>query len=231
MAVFERYFLEGQEQYPMRVIGQFRNQRDPSYFVWLRGFADMERRREALEGFYRGPVWKAHSAAANDTMIDSDNVLLLKPARNDSGFRLSSTVRPALDAAELAHGGLFVLTIHYFEAPVDGAFLEFFGAEIAPALQAAGAPILAQFVTESSPNTFTALPVRARENVFVWVTSFASQAAYQAHRAALESSRDWQQRLAPALRARSPKPEEVLELVPGARSLLRHDTHGTPPQG
>jgi hypothetical protein len=29
----------------------------------------MGRRREALEAFYGGPIWKAHAAAANATII------------------------------------------------------------------------------------------------------------------------------------------------------------------
>jgi hypothetical protein len=56
-------------------------------FVWLRGFTDMKARREGLEAFYGGPTWKAHAAAANATMIDSDNVFLLRAARSGSTFR------------------------------------------------------------------------------------------------------------------------------------------------
>jgi hypothetical protein len=37
----------------------------------------MEARRASLQAFYGGPVWRAHRDAANATMIDSDNVLLL----------------------------------------------------------------------------------------------------------------------------------------------------------
>ena len=64
----------------MRVIGQFRDLDDPDRFVWLRGFTDMEARTRALEAFYGGPVWKEHGPAANATMVDHTNVLLLKPA-------------------------------------------------------------------------------------------------------------------------------------------------------
>jgi hypothetical protein len=46
----------------------------------------MTSRAKALTDFYSGPVWKAHREAANATMIDSDNVLLLRPAVPTSGF-------------------------------------------------------------------------------------------------------------------------------------------------
>lgn len=78
--LFDREFVETQEAHGMRVLGQFRDLDQPDLFVWLRGFADMDVRRRALEAFYGGPVWAAHRAAANATMIDSDNVLLLRPA-------------------------------------------------------------------------------------------------------------------------------------------------------
>lgn len=39
----------------------------------------MDARKAALEAFYYGPVWKRHGPAANATMLDSDNVLLLRP--------------------------------------------------------------------------------------------------------------------------------------------------------
>ena len=78
--LFDREFVETQEALGMRVLGQFRDLDRPDQFVWLRGFADMPARQRALEGFYGGPVWAAHRHAANATMIDSDNVHLLRSA-------------------------------------------------------------------------------------------------------------------------------------------------------
>src|SRR5467141_3063457 len=78
--LFDREFVETQEAFGMKVIGQFRNVEDPDRFVWLRGFRDMASRAKALQNFYGGPLWKAHREAANATMVDSDNVLLLCPA-------------------------------------------------------------------------------------------------------------------------------------------------------
>src|SRR5688572_17214164 len=84
--IFERNFVEGQEAHGMRIIGQFRDLDSPDRFVWMRSFPDMRARAAALNGFYFGPVWQGHRNAANPTMVDSDNVLLLRPARNESGF-------------------------------------------------------------------------------------------------------------------------------------------------
>src|SRR5213594_3405617 len=96
--LFDREFIEPQEAVGIKVIGQFRDVDDPDRFVWLRGFRDMASRAKALQEFYGGPVWKAHREAANATMVDSDNVLLLRPATSVSGFSLENMRRPPVDA-------------------------------------------------------------------------------------------------------------------------------------
>ncbi|MGH2928195.1 MAG: NIPSNAP family protein, partial [Solirubrobacteraceae bacterium] len=78
--LFEREFVESQEAAGMRLIGQFRDLDDPDRFVWLRAFPDMESRGRALAAFYDGPIWARHRDAANATMVDSDDVLLLRAA-------------------------------------------------------------------------------------------------------------------------------------------------------
>ena len=76
--LFDREFVETQEAVGMDVLGQFRDPQRPDYFVWFRGFPDMTARHESLTAFYEGPVWARHRDVANATMIDSDNVMLLR---------------------------------------------------------------------------------------------------------------------------------------------------------
>src|SRR5882762_8825947 len=96
--LFDRELVESQEAVGIKIIGQFRDLGNPNRFVWLRGFRDMPSRAQALKDFYGGPIWKAHREAANDTMVDSDHVLLLRPALPASGFALDKSVRPPLGA-------------------------------------------------------------------------------------------------------------------------------------
>jgi hypothetical protein len=58
----------------------------------MRGFASMPSRARAPASFYGGPVWKAHSARANATMIDSDNVLLRRVTAR-AGFPAPAATR------------------------------------------------------------------------------------------------------------------------------------------
>jgi hypothetical protein len=84
--LFERAFVDPQEDAGMVVLGTFRHVDDPDRFTWFRGFRDMATRRRALETFYGGPVWAAHRDAANVTMIDSDDVHLLHPTGGCSPY-------------------------------------------------------------------------------------------------------------------------------------------------
>ncbi len=119
----------------------------------------MASRAKALQDFYGGPVWKAHREAANATMVNSDNVLLLRPAAPMSGFSLENMKRPPVGADNVP-SSLIVATIYYFEAPVTGDFVDFFEHSLKPIAKSFGAAISAYFVTENSENTFPALPVR-----------------------------------------------------------------------
>jgi NIPSNAP protein len=102
--LFERAFIEAQEAVGATVIGQFRELEDPNRFVWLRGFPDMEKRLAALQAFYGGPVWQEYRDVANATLVDSDNVLLLRPARPTSGFFLDGRDRLSCDTQEVPPG-------------------------------------------------------------------------------------------------------------------------------
>jgi NIPSNAP len=219
ISLFERHFIESQEATGITVIGQFRDLNNPDRFVWLRGFADMVSRAQQLEEFYGGPIWKEHREAANATMIDSDNVLLLRPARTNSGFCLEDLKRRS-HADQKDSNGLIVATIYHLSGSTHGDFLEFFEYELASRLTWPNASILATFVTENHPNTFPALPVRKGVNVFVLFSHFADRGTYEQHAAIFTNSISGKG-VAEKLSTLIKGPAEVLLLAPTSRSLLR----------
>jgi len=218
IALFEREFIETQEARGMTVIGQFRDLNNPDRFVWLRGFDDMPTRARALHEFYGGPVWKTHREAANATMIDSDNVLLLRPASPTSGFQLEQARRAPIGSTTNRED-LLVLTISHLGETRGADFAAFFERELQPRLTKAGVSVLASFVSETHPNTFPRLPVRENANVFVWFARFLDRKAYEKSAAAIgESMREKETAgKLPALIVDQP---EILVLTPTARSLL-----------
>lgn len=214
--LFEERLIEPQEDQGMRVVGTFRDASKPDRLVWLRGFDDMESRRASLEAFYKGPVWKANGKAANATMIDSQNVLLLRPAGEGTGFELPAARAARGDVAPPAH--VVVATIHYFPAPVAADFPAWFRKEAVPLLAQAGTPVIGQFVTEAATNTFPNLPVREGEHVFAWFAAYGDAAAAAAP---LEQLPGWRERVEPRLRSVAKGAPERIVLEPTRRSLLR----------
>jgi hypothetical protein len=199
ISLFEREFIEAQETTGMRVTGSFREVGEPDTFPWLRAFPDMTSRKKALETFYGGPVWLANRDAANATMTDSDDVLLLRPA----GPEFPSWERPPAGATPPS--SLYVATIYH----VDGDdFAQLFHREAVPALAAAGVTPVACLETEHAENTFPRLPVRTGVQVFVWFARFATP----------EEEREV---ALPMLEPRFTAPPERLRLRPTARSSLR----------
>jgi len=217
--LFEREFLESQAAVGIQVIGQFYDLDDPNRFIWLRGFPDMAARAESLHAFYSGPIWKAHRDAANATMIDSDNVLLLRLSPGACGFSLRDANRPP-PGSRIKQDGFVAATIYYFEGHVDTEFTEYFESTIKPIAEESGAAILAHFVTEDSPNTYPRLPVREGEYAFVWFAGFPDQEAHKDHLSSLRESGLWKDEVAHYLRKRLKGKPEVLRLTPTPRSRL-----------
>ncbi len=108
--LFEQQFVTSQDAVGCHVLAVFRDLDDPDRFVWIRGFADMDARKTALQTFYTGPAWQAHRNEANAMIVDSDNVLLLK--------RISGPVGPKT----LANKGVTRIAIHRLRDVDPAAF-------------------------------------------------------------------------------------------------------------
>ncbi|MGH9319235.1 MAG: NIPSNAP family protein [Vicinamibacteria bacterium] len=220
--LFDQHFVEGQERHGMRIIGQFRDLSDPNRFVWLRGFSDMESRREALSAFYSGPVWKEHGPAANETMIDSDDVLLLRPIGADAGFLLDQDLRPSRGSSGPAQDRV-VVTVYSLGESASPVTIAALADEIRAAFEEARGTLVALLATEHAANTFPRLPVREGASVLVWIASYPNEEEYRRSMDDLLSLPRWRASIAPGLETMSDgKPREVLLLQPTPRSLLRH---------
>jgi len=193
IGLFEEAFLEPQEAAGIRVLGQFRDLENPDRFVWLRGFPDMAARPAALGSFYGGPVWAEHREAANATMIDSDDVLLLRPVPGAPAL-------PEDGAAAPGPGSSITATVYRLREEPSAECVNLFAAA------SSGAVALLQ--TEAAPNNFPGLPVREGEHVLVRIDRVSASGA--------PVSAAW-----PDGESVLEGPPRVLRLEPTDRSLLR----------
>jgi hypothetical protein len=219
IGLFEGAFIESQETLGMELTGQFCDLDDPNRFVWLRGFSDMTSRADALAAFYGGPVWKEHRDAANATMVDSDNVLLLRPVVPGAGIVVLADRAPR--GATQSPPGLLTASIQYVPPAMLPAFIRFFDETIAPIVRAAGADVRGRYQTETAANTFPALPVRDADSVFVWFAAFTDAASYVNYLGAIDAGADYRDGASAELLAVLARRPEVLRLLPTPRSRFR----------
>lgn len=211
-ALFEREFVGPQEALGIRIIGIFRDLDDPDRFVWLRGFESMAARGAALPAFYGGPVWHAHRDAANSKMLDSDNVLLLRPASPGGSF-----APPAPAGAP----GVILAAIHYLSDPLLADFAAFFDARMVPEIAREGAHLVGTFTSETSPNNFPRLPVREGDRVFAWLARFPDEQALALFLRRFHRRSGWREGAPESLLPAFARKPELIRLAPSGASRLR----------
>lgn len=188
--VFEDHFIEGQEQAGIRIGGLYLDEDDPDRFVWLRGFTDLDQRLDALQSFYLGPVWKEHRDVANGTMIDSDDVLLLRPT-----VPRHRTLEPATSAAGRREDRVHVSACVY---EADRELESWLSTEFHRTLERLLDTSVATWRSHPGPNEFTNLPVRS-DNAFVWTASFPNRHDRERALDRLHTSIVWTREVAPVL--------------------------------
>jgi hypothetical protein len=209
IGIFEAHFVDLHERFGSRVLALFRDLDDPDRFVWLRSFRDMPARGAALTAFYESEVWTRNRDAANATLVDHENVLLLRPARPLP--MLGRVGQPG----DRGRDGFVVVTVYPIAPAETDRFAELFEGRLEPALEEAGAEVVATYVTEPSANNYPRLAIREGESVFVSVARFPDRGSHEA----LDRSRAWRD-LAADVERRLDGPPQILRLVPAARSAL-----------
>ncbi len=211
---FESYFPEAFEQLGAMVFGQFLERDKDNLFVWLRGFHDMDARAVVNSAFYYGPLWKEHRTTMNDRLIDSDNVLLLRPLDAAHAVPVFPTVDPVNELS--GPRGLVVAQIFAVKpGQVEGLAQR--AAPLFATYRAAGARELGVLVSLDAKNNFPQLPVREDGPYLVWLGLFKDDVAL---RSGLTGLADETSRSLAASGLLRDKPELVV-LNPTARSRLR----------
>jgi hypothetical protein len=163
---FESYFPEAFQQMGAIVSGQFFERKNPAGFTWMRGFKNTDARAIINSGFYYGPLWREHASTMNSMMVDSDNVLLLRPLTTARGV----PVLPAVDPIKEPKGAQGVVVAQVFAVKPNSvdAFARQ-AEETFASYRAAGAREAGVLVTLDVPNNFPQLPVRTDGPYLVWL--------------------------------------------------------------
>jgi hypothetical protein len=173
----------------------------------------MRMRQEALGSFYGGPVWHANRAAANATMLDSNNVLLLRA--------VGPVPKLGSQSASLGAESIIGATIYYLGSADTTRFSRFFEQSVLPYLEAAGARPIMRLVTEEGPNNFPRLPIREHERSFICLSRWTNLSAENAFVAQFSTLSGWRDAASESVLPALMRKPERLRLMPTSRSALR----------
>ena len=163
---FESYFPEAFQQLGAIAAGSFFERGNQTGFTWIRGFHTIEARAVVNAAFYYGPLWKEHKKTLNDLMIDSDNVMLLRPLTPERGVTILAAVDPVTETA----GAQGIVVAQIFAVKANS--IEVFAKEAETTFasyRAAGAREAGVLVTLDVTNNFPQLPIRTDGPYLVWL--------------------------------------------------------------
>ncbi|MDJ1485648.1 hypothetical protein QNI16_34475 [Cytophagaceae bacterium YF14B1] len=173
---FDTHFVEKMQQLGGYTLGEFIVKDQPDRFVWLRGFSDMQKRLTFLNDFYMtSDIWKKFGPGANEMMINSDNVHLLRPLQE--GNQLTD---PITHIESNSFPDYKVATIDYYIANTRlPELVDLFNTSYLPFLKSTDIRTVSLWVSESSPNDFPRLPAFQDPNLLVAITFYATEDEYK----------------------------------------------------
>jgi hypothetical protein len=146
-------------------LGEFKISGVDDRFVWLRGFANMKTRVQFLNDFYlNSPTWKEYGKGANEMMINSDNVYLLKPLHKNVLLKTDKT---------------FTVIDFYICNSTIEKVIKLFDTEYIPFLKTINVDDISFWISEMTKNDFPRLPVFQDKNLLVSITHYNDEAEYQ----------------------------------------------------
>lgn len=154
-------------------LGEFKIAAANDRFVWFRGFKNMKTRVQFLNDFYiNGAVWKEHGKEANEMMLNSDNVYLLKPLHKNVNLKTNKSYT--------------VVDFYICNNTIENV-IQLFENEYIPFLKSINVTDISFWVSEMSQNDFPRLPVFQDKNLLVSITHYQDKEEYEAKQKAIDT--------------------------------------------
>jgi len=191
---FESNFIEPQNILGGYPLGQFGIDNTENRFCWIRGFEDMKTRSRFLRSFYEeGAIWKEYGPGANDMMINSDNVYLLRPL-----------VFPLASRIDGFNSGFFnnnckIANVGFYSANSRlNELIELFDSFYNPFMKSLNINV-SYWISELGENDFPRLPVFQDKNLLVAIAFYETEKLYETKLKQIEAQ------MSPELKKRIPE--------------------------
>jgi hypothetical protein len=176
---FNNHFVKPMNELGGYTLGQFKIKGVGGYdrFVWMRGFTNMGTRVKFLNDFYiNSPVWKEFGPGANNMMINSDNVYLLRPLNNNKSSKEQS--KGINSNALKTDEGVIVVDFYICNSTLDKA-INLFNSSYIPFLKTLDIYNITLWVSEMLENDFPRLPVFQDKNILLTITTYKDENEFQ----------------------------------------------------
>lgn len=185
---FNTHFVKPMTELDGYTLGQFKMNGVNDRFVWLRGFTDMSARVKFLNAFYiNSPAWKEFGPGANDMMINSDNVYLLRPLNNNkSSKEQSKGINSNLLETDK---GVMIVDFYICNSTLDKV-INLFNSAYVPFLKTLDIHNITLWASEMSENDFPRLPVFQDKNLLLTITTYEHEDEYQKKQKEIDSMTD-----------------------------------------
>lgn len=173
---FNKHFVEPMQTMGGYTMGEFKIKDVEDRFVWMRGFTDMMQRVRFLNDFYvNSDTWKSFGPEANEMMINSDNVYLLRPLLAGSQLHDSNE---GINSDEFDNKNQITTVDFYIANTRLHELIELFNISYLPFLASKGITP-SMWVSELSKNDFPRLPVFQDKNLLVLICFYKTESEYE----------------------------------------------------
>ena len=165
---FNKHFVIPMTKLGGFTLGQFKINQINDRFVWLRGFTNMKTRVKFLNDFYvNSSTWQEFGKGANNMMLNSDNVYLLRPLQKST----------TLDFLHITEG--IVVVDFYICNSTLNKVVDLFNTSYIPFLKTLNINEITLWVSEMQENDFPRLPVFQDKNLLLAITKYKDLAEYK----------------------------------------------------
>lgn len=164
---FRIYIEDTQNARGAHILAKYSVKNEPDHFYWIRGFENMNSRKNALEGFYNSAYWAKTKRVSAGVVINFDNVHLLKPLDSSSTF----------DGSWFRRKGVTIVDV-FIANGRRNELIEFFKKSYDSVLTKAGFLTRSYWIAEDGPNTYPVLPMFQDTNLVAVISIFQSEREY-----------------------------------------------------
>jgi hypothetical protein len=171
---FTVYIEDSQNVSGNYVLGKYHVEGADNKFFWIRGFENMDSRKEAMTSFYSSAYWSTKNWIPRTYLLNYHNVHLLKPVNIRTG---DTTITFKPEWFDQPKG---ITVIDFYTGNHERVkMLEFFKTSYATEMEKAGCKQSSYWIATNEANSYPDLPVFQDKEMLVSIAFYKNKKEYE----------------------------------------------------